>query len=44
MVKPQDSTKLTGDEKKGELPCLIFLTEKRDLIVKVRIYIDNSKQ
>ena len=44
VMKPQGVNMLTQDQRNNALPCLIFLTEKRDDSVKARMCVDGSKQ
>ena len=44
VVKPHHMKELTAEQKKYALPCLMFLTEKRDSSVKARMCVDVSKQ
>ena len=44
LAKPQDVKMLTQYQRNNALPCLMFLTEKRDDSVKARIFVDGSKQ
>ena len=44
VVKPQDVNMLTQDQRNNALPCLMFLTEKRDDSFKARMCVDGSKQ
>ena len=44
VMKPQGVKMLTQDQRNNALPCLIFLTEKRDDSVKARMCVDGSKQ
>ena len=44
VVKPQESSTMTKEQKKNSLPCLMFLTEKRDETIKTRMCVDGSTQ